>query len=104
MKFLKNGNTTVNLLQTYQKRENIKQQIVGQGIECEFEIVKSKEHTMQEAVQLFTERENPDLTIIMTHQESAINKNYIGRFATEFIHYSPSPMLALSPKVIMYSQ
>ena len=52
---------------------------------------------MHETVQFFSMKECPDLTIIMTHQESVINENYIGRFASEIIHNCPTPVLSIVP-------
>ncbi len=52
---------------------------------------------MHEAVQFFSKKNRPDLTIIMTHQESVMNENYIGRFAGEIIHNCPTPVLSIVP-------
>ena len=66
-------------------------------MECDVRIIKSKEHKMHEAVQFFSKKECPDLTIIMMHQESVINENYIGRFAAEIIHNYPTPVSCIVP-------
>lgn len=80
---------------TYRKCKILEKWIKGHDIECEISILKSKEQTMHEAVQFFSKKECPDLTIITTHQESVINENYIGRFASEIIHNCPTPVLSI---------
>lgn len=82
---------------TFKKAETLESWIKSQGIDCDIKILKSKEHNMYEAVQFLTLKESPDLTIIMTHQESTLNENYIGKFATEIIHNSPTPVLSIVP-------
>ena len=67
---------------TYRKCKILEKWIKGHDIDCDIRILKSKEHKMHEAVQYFSMKECPDLTIIMMHQVSGINENYIGRFAT----------------------
>ncbi len=68
---------------------------VNIDIEESYTYRKCKIH---EAVQFFSMKECPDLTIIMVHQESGINENYIGRFATEIIHNCPTPVLSIVPR------
>ena len=82
---------------TYKRCEKLERWIKGHGIECDIKILKSKEHNILGAVQLFSLEECPDLTIIMTHQESAINEYHIGRFASEIIHNCPTPVLSIVP-------
>lgn len=82
---------------TYKKCKILEKWIKGHDIECDVRILKSKEHKMHDAVQFYSMKECPDLTIIMTHQESAINENYIGRFAAEIIHNCPTPVLSIVP-------
>ena len=83
---------------TYRKCKILEKWIKGHGIECDIRILKSKEHKIHEAVHFFSMKECPDLTIIMTHQESALNENYIGKFATEIIHNCPTPVLSIIPE------
>lgn len=82
---------------TYKKCKILEKWIKGHNLECDIRILKSKEHKMHEAVQYFSKKECPDLTIIMTHQESVINENYIGRFASEIIHNCPTPVFSIVP-------
>jgi len=82
---------------TYKKCKILEKWIKGHDIECDIRILKSKEHRMHEAVQFFSKKEPPDLTIIMTQQESVMNENYIGRFATEIIHNCPTPIISIVP-------
>jgi len=83
---------------THRKCKILEKWIKGHDIECDIRILKSKEHKMHEAVHFFSMKESPDLTIIMTHQESVMNDNYIGRFASEIIHNCPTPVLSIVPK------
>jgi len=83
---------------TYRKCKILEKWIKGHDIECDIRILKSKEHKMHETVQIFSMKECPDLTIIMTHQESGIDENHIGRFATEIIHNCPTPVLSIVPE------
>ena len=83
---------------TYRKCKILEKWIKGHDIECDVRILKSKEHKMHDAVQFYSMKECPDLTIIMTHQESVINENYIGRFAAEIIHNCPTPVLSIVPE------
>ena len=82
---------------TYKKCKILEKWIKGHDIECDVRILKSKEHKMHEVVKFFSKKERPDLTIIMTHQESVINENYIGRFAAKIIHNCPTPVLSIVP-------
>lgn len=82
---------------TYRKCKILEKWIMGHDIECDIRILKSKEHKMHETVRFFSMKDCPDITIIMTHQESAINENYIGRFAGEIIHNCPKPVLSIVP-------
>jgi len=83
---------------TYRKCKILEKWIKGHDIDCDIRILKSKEHNMHEAVRFFSMKDCPDLTIIMTHQESIINENYIGRFASEIIHNCPTPVLSIVPE------
>jgi nucleotide-binding universal stress UspA family protein len=83
---------------TYRKCKILEKWIKGHDIECDIRILKSKEHKMHETVNFFSMKECPDLTIIMTHQESVINENHIGRFASEIIHNCPTPVLSIVPE------
>ena len=82
---------------TYNKCKILEKWIKGHDLECDIKILKSKEHKMHEVVQFFSKKKCPDLTIIMTHQESVINENYIGRFASEIIHNCPTPVFSIVP-------
>jgi len=83
---------------TYRKCKILEKWIKGHDIECDIRILKSKEHKIHETVQFFSMKECPDLTIIMTHQESRIDENHIGRFASEIIHNCPTPVLSIVPE------
>ena len=87
---------------TYKKAKILEKWIKGHDIECDTKILKSKEHRLHEAVHFFSKKESPDLTIIMTHQESIMSKKNIGRFAAEIIHNSPTSVLSIVPEFNKY--
>ncbi|WP_163715322.1 universal stress protein [Mangrovibacterium lignilyticum] len=46
----------------------------------------------------FIDETNPDLTLIMTHQENIFDFNYIGRLASEVLLKTKAPVFSITPK------
>ena len=82
----------------YRKALDIEKSIKEVGLESNVVLLKSKKQTMHDVVLSHIVELKPDLVLIMTHQESILFDNYIGKFATEVIHKSISPVFSLVPR------
>jgi len=82
----------------YRKALGIETSIKKAGLEVKVELIKSKDQSMHEVVLSHIHELKPDLVLMMTHQESILFDNYIGKFAAEIIHRSESPVFNLVPR------
>lgn len=82
----------------YQKALRIEESIKEAGIKVNVILLKGKGQSMHDVVLSHIEELKPDMVLIMTHQESILFDNYIGKFAGEVIHRSNSPILSLVPR------
>ena len=82
----------------YRKALEIETSIKKAGLEVNVEILKAKNQSMHDVVLSHIHELKPDLVLMMTHQESILFDNYIGKFAGEIIHRSESPVFNLVPR------
>ncbi len=82
----------------YRKALEIETSIKKEGLEVNVELIKAKNRPMHEVVLSHIHELKPDLVLMMTHQESILFDNYIGKFAGEIIHRSESPVFNLVPR------
>jgi nucleotide-binding universal stress UspA family protein len=82
----------------YQKALFIEKSMREEGLEANVELLKANNQSMHQVILSYIAELNPDLVLIMTHQESILFDNYIGKFATEVIHGSISPIFSLVPR------
>ncbi|MDF1549981.1 MAG: universal stress protein [Bacteroidales bacterium] len=82
----------------YQKALLIEESMKEVGLEANVELLKANNQSMHDVILSHIGKLNPDLVLIMTHQESILFDNYIGKFATEVIHRSNSPIFSLVPR------
>ncbi|MDA3893569.1 MAG: universal stress protein [Salinivirgaceae bacterium] len=82
----------------HRKALEIEKSINEAGLESSVVIIKSQKQLMHNVVLAHIAELKPDLVLIMTHQESILFDNYIGKFASEIIHGSASPVFSLAPR------
>ena len=82
----------------YRKALEIENSIKEVGLEVNVELVKADNRSMHDVVLSHIGELNPDLVLLMTHQESILFDNYIGKFASEIIHRSENPVFNLVPR------
>ncbi len=82
----------------YRKALEIETSMKKAGLEVNVELLKTKNQSMHEVVLSYIGELKPDLVLMMTHQESILFDNYIGKFAGEIIHRSESPVFNLVPR------
>ncbi len=82
----------------HQKALEIEHSIKEAGLSVNVELIKDKSLSMHDAVLSYISKSKPDLVLMMTHQESILFDNYIGKFASEIIHRSESPIFNLVPR------
>ena len=82
----------------YRKALEIEISMKKAGLEVNVELIKANNRPMHEVVLSHIHELKPDLVLMMTHQESILFDNYIGKFAGEIIHRSESPVFNLVPR------
>ncbi len=90
-----NYNITIEGSLVYKRSVLIKDWVNSQGIECDFEIIKSTPEKMAKSLLAYAEKGNADLIMILTHEEFIASHNYLGKFAKDVIHNSPKPVLSV---------
>jgi nucleotide-binding universal stress UspA family protein len=70
--------------------------LLDNGVDCSIELLKRGEKHPYELVMEYAEEIDADLIMVMTHQESTSNDNYIGAFAQRIINYSNVPVLSFT--------
>ena len=82
----------------HRKALEIENSIKEVGLDVNVELVKADNRSMHDVVLSHIDELQPDLVLMMTHQESILFDNYIGKFAGEIIHRSESPVFNLVPR------
>lgn len=83
----------------YRKAVEIEDQLLGENIECEMLLITETSGALWEVFLKQAERVNPDLIVIMTHEETVLFGDYIGHFAREVIHRAVQPVFNVVPRV-----
>ena len=80
--------------------EQVKKQIVAEGIECETTLLEKSGNNESIATDVldFAHDVKGDLIVLMTQQENEIKDFFIGSFAKEIIHKSKIPVMSMVPK------
>ena len=82
---------------TVRKSSEIEQAIRKEGIEVDTVVLKKGSGSNADAVLDYANKINPDMIMIMTHQESILRDNYLGSFASGIIHDSQIPVFSVVP-------
>jgi len=83
---------------TYQKALKIENQLTEEGVDCNVLLITETSGTHHEIFLRQLARVKPDLVIIMTHEESILTGDYIGKFALEVIHGAKQPVFNVVPR------
>ncbi|MGM0666516.1 MAG: universal stress protein [Bacteroidota bacterium] len=83
---------------SFKKSKGIEKTIGKEGIDVDTVILKSGSKSIAQTVLDYAERLNPDMLMIMTHQESVLLDNYLGSFAGDIIHKSEIPVFSVVPR------
>ncbi|MCK4888324.1 MAG: universal stress protein [Candidatus Aminicenantes bacterium] len=82
----------------HRKALEIENSIKEVGLDVNVELLKANNRSMHDVVLSYIGELKPDLVLMMTHQESILFDNYIGKFAGELIHRSESQVFNLVPR------
>lgn len=80
----------------WRNAEKLKHMLAQRGIKCKIEILKSSGQNKYAAILEYIEKENPDLVIIRTHQESKLSGMQIGSFVSEIIKGCKMPVFTVT--------
>ena len=83
----------------YRKAVSIEEQLQSEKIDCDVLLITETSGYHYESFLNQVSKVNPDLIIIMTHEESLLFGEYIGAFAREVIHRAEQPVFNVVPRV-----
>lgn len=83
---------------SFRKSKGIEKTIRQEGIDVDTLILKSGSKSIAQTVLDYADRIQPDMLMIMTHQESVLLDNYLGSFAGDIIHKSEIPVFSVVPR------
>lgn len=83
---------------SFKKSKGIEKTIRKEGIDVDTVLLKSGSKSIAQTVLDYAERLQPDMLMIMTHQESVLLDNYLGTFAGDIIHKSEIPVFSVVPR------
>ncbi len=78
------------------KAKHLERKLNDLGIKYTMNLVKKKKAYAYQDILDFSEKNNADLIIIMTHKERYNFDNYIGAFAHRIINYSKVPIMTIT--------
>lgn len=84
---------------TYKKALMIEDQLTEEGIDCNVLLITETTGTQHEIFLRQLAKVKPDLIIIMTHEESILSGDTIGKFAQEVIHEAKQPVFNVVPRI-----
>lgn len=83
----------------YKKMKGIQFRLEEEGIATEITLLREEPgKELHDLIPDFIDETNPDLTLIMTHQENIFDFNYIGKLASEVILRTKPPVFSITPK------
>jgi len=83
---------------SFRKSKDIEKVIRQEGIDVDTVLLKSGSKSIAQTVLDYADRIQPDMLMIMTHQESVLLDNYLGTFAGDIIHKSEIPVFSVVPR------
>jgi nucleotide-binding universal stress UspA family protein len=83
----------------YRKAVSIEEQLLADKIECNVVLITETSGAHYDIFLKHVARINPDLIVIMTHEEALLFGDYIGTFAQEVIHRAAQPVFNVVPRV-----
>jgi nucleotide-binding universal stress UspA family protein len=83
----------------YRKAVTMEEQLQSEKIDCDVLVITDTSGHHYESFLNQVSKVNPDLIIIMTHEESLLFGEYIGAFAREVIHRAQQPVFNVVPRV-----
>ena len=90
------ANVSIEKSLAYKNANNIKHMFWKQDIDCEVEVIKTKEDKKHEPILEYIKKEQPGLVIIRTHQESIFASTGIGEFVSGIVHGCKNPVLTVN--------
>lgn len=81
----------------FKKCKEIEDAVRKEGVDVNTKLLNASDKSVHEVVLDHAAELNPDMLLIMTHQESILFDNYLGSFAREIIHRSPFPVFSVVP-------
>ncbi|MBN2520103.1 MAG: universal stress protein [Bacteroidales bacterium] len=90
------GGVKIKESRIYRRLKRIKNLIEENGIKCYVKLYKRSEISPYKRVLEYINEIDPDMVLLMTHQEGFQHDNYIGAFAHHIINESPVPVLSLT--------
>lgn len=79
----------------FKNAEKIKTMLNKRGVECEIKTLNVHNQQKHIAILEYIEKEDPELVIIRTHQESIFADTRIGQFVSEIIHGCKMPVFTV---------
>jgi nucleotide-binding universal stress UspA family protein len=83
----------------YRKAVTMEEQLKSENIDCDVLVITETSGQHYESFLQQVSKVNPDLIVIMTHEESLLFGEYIGTFAREIIHRAEQPVFNVVPRV-----
>lgn len=81
----------------YKKGKRIEDEFKNVDIKTELVLLDQDERSKEDHVLEYAASYNPDLMLIMTHQENLILTKFLGNFAREIIHKAKMPVISMIP-------
>jgi nucleotide-binding universal stress UspA family protein len=82
---------------SHQKGERIEEEIRKEGIEAKLVLLDKGDKPLEDTVLDYARIYNPDLLLIMTHQENLLFDTFLGSFASNIIHKAKMPVFSVIP-------
>lgn len=79
----------------HKNAEKISSMLNERGVSCEIKILKVHQQEKHKVILDYIEKENPELVIIRTHQESLFSDAKIGKFVSEIVHGCKMPVFTV---------
>lgn len=92
------GNITMEQSRVFRKALRIRKWFEKQQISCEISLLEIKGQARHDVLCKFIQKSQPDLVLIMTHQETLFDINHIGKLASGVIREAETPVFAITPK------
>lgn len=93
-----NADANINMEKSlaFKNANKIRHMLWKQDIDCEIEVLRTREDKKHEPILEYIEKEQPGLIIIRTHQESIFESTGIGEFVSGIVHGCKNPVLSVN--------